>query len=190
MRAQRGDRRTTTNTFGKVALALERDRPTVIVAERSGDIMRTAQAALASDTAPNVAILMSPGKTNIENKAHLYGLRMRAAYLDHKAIILSHTDIGDDNMNPQDALFASTVLRQKELRLGKVACVLVDGDPQPKLRLSETKTRGVEFVEMYGADADCTGILDARWRGSCSGTDLPPVIGPSGIHFAGVWMRK
>ena len=190
IRTQLGDQSVQSDSTGAFQLELREAKRTILVAEHAGFISRTLFVSLPAERAPDVTVLLAPGKTTTAVKTRLYDLRMRTAYLDKKALILSRDDLDMTRKNLQEAFLDAELLKQKGLRVSNRVCVFVNGVPNPGVGLLDLNVGAVDFIEVYGQDGDHTDILRDRWRGRpCGETNRVANPGASAIRFVNVWTR-
>lgn len=92
------------------------------------------------------------------------------------------------------ALSGTPSFNMKGLVIERDACLFVDGLPRPGFPLDAIDPATIEFIEVYPAGAERTGVLASRWpRGAQCGIPIPPMFKRRSdqiVRYVVVWTRQ
>ena len=151
-----------------------------------------------------VAILLDTAETNGANALEMaYGdFRERLLRRAPNSVVVPRTELverGGGKRNIVSALLTSRSFAAKGLRFSDVACLFVDGIPQPGRAVNMILAESVESIEAYGASGDRSGNLAARFpkAGICGNTGLPRMVEVPGapvrqeiVRYIVVWLKR
>ena len=151
-----------------------------------------------------VALLLDTAETNGANALEMaYGdFRERLLRRGPNSVIVPRTELverGGGKRSVVSALLASRSFAAKGLRFSDVACLFVEGIPQPGRAINTIVAESVESIEAYGQSGDRSGNLAARFpkAGICGDTGLPRMVEVSGaparqdvVRYIVVWLKR
>jgi hypothetical protein len=143
-----------------------------------------------------LALMLDSARVGTNAMEHAYAdFEARALRRRNSSAIISRSELRSDKGELLELIRRSPSFGAKVLNFGPVACIFLDGRPQPGLQLSGIDPAVVEAIEVYAGGAEGSGTLAGQWprRFPCAETGVPArnrAEQPNDIRWVVIWRRR
>lgn len=188
-----------TDSNGRFEVPMAKATSAVLQLSKDDYLLRPAQIDVRNDGPTDVMLYMTAGKNVRGEATRLDELDRRVRANTINAFTASGAELQTTKMvSLYDALIASGILMRKNMQMGNVMCLFVNGLPRPGFPINTVYVPDIDFIEVYGYKSEVTQSLMADWPQKIPCEEHDTAMGKNGLRspcrcivaIVSVWTRK